>query len=398
MKPAAKWSTVSIVAVVALVGGMISAQSLAEEPDHEEAVYADPVGRWQSYFNTPNADNGYVDDSLRDRLVSYIENSVDGSEIHGHITTLALPEVVDALVDAAGRDVDIWMVHNGAGEPHEELEAALPADRYVFCSTPDAEDNTACLSNLDDGTHHMKNWYFSHVEIGDDVYEHMVTTSSYNITNNQASRFNDMLVVSGNEELYDAHIDVYSDYLEQNKTDDRHSEPGGQIFVPSAATYTADFSPQKDGDMVADSLSDISEFEEGCHLRVANLNLTRSAVINELIRISEMGCEVQVATGTELTEDNKDRLDDAEVQHRHVYFEHDGGDVSLHNKMMVYNGFYDTPVDEHPTEDRMWVWTGSQNLTMNPLRFRDDVFVGVSRQGVYDNYSAHFDEIWAAGS
>jgi hypothetical protein len=70
----------------------------------------------------------------------------------------------------------------------------------------------------------------------------MVITSSYNITVTQSRMFNDMLVVSGNQELYDAHVAVFEDYLHQRKTDDRYNEPGGRISIPSAATYTAGLS------------------------------------------------------------------------------------------------------------------------------------------------------------
>jgi phosphatidylserine/phosphatidylglycerophosphate/cardiolipin synthase-like enzyme len=358
------------------------------------------VGRWQSYFNEPGPANGYTDSTLRDRLVAYISGAVPGSEIRAHVTTLSgaasMRVVVDALIAAHDRGVVISMVHNGDSFFFPELERRL-GGRYVHCGTPEVENNTACLSSVDDGTHHMKNWYFSHVDLGSNVYEHLVVATSYNITVTQSQQFNDMLAVSGNQELYDAHVAVFDDYLHQRKTDDRHGEPGGRIFVPSAATYTAEFSPQKAGDMIADALERISQYEEGCALRVATLNLTRSAIIGQLVRIAELGCEVRVVTGTKLSADNQSRLNAAGIQTRNVDIVHGGGHTSLHNKMMVYNGFYDTPVGAHRKDDRVWVWTGSQNFTARPLRFRDDVFVGISRLGVYNNYAAHFETIWAAG-
>lgn len=354
---------------------------------YSDTQQTDPIGRWQSYFNEPDAANGSEDHTVRDQLVNYIEHAQPGSEIRAHITRLSQAAVVDALVDAHDRGVETWMVHNGDASVHPELRDRL-GDRYVHCGTPDVENNSACVSNVPNGTHHMKNWYFSHVVIGDNDYQNMVVASSYNITHNQDSHFNDMLVVSGNQELYDAHVEVFQDYLEQRKTDDRYNEPGGQIFVPSAATYTADFSPQKDGDMAADALARISEFEDGCELRVANLSLNRAPIIDQLVRIRELGCAVRVVTNTPLEPGDEGTLEAADIPIR---------TADIHNKMMVYEGFYDTPVDEHPTNDRMWVWTGSQNFSTNPLRFRDDVFVGISRKGVYDNYSAHFEKIWTAG-
>lgn len=358
-----------------------------------------PVGRWQSFFNEPGPANNYGDNTLRNRLVTYTEGAVAGSEIRAHITRISsapsMRVVVDALVDAHDRGVKIWMVHNGDTNSFPELEDRL-GDRYVHCKTPEAENNAACLSNVDNGKHHMKNWYFSHVDLGTNIYKHLVLATSYNITVGQSRQFNDMLAVSGNEALYDAHVAVYDDYVHQRKTDDRYSEPGGRIFVPTAATYTAEFSPQKSGDMVADALEKIREYEPGCDLRVATLNLTRSGIIEQLVRIREMDCPVRVVTGTPLTEENESQLNEAGIPTRRVHLERNGHTISLHNKMMVYRGYYDTPVDAHPKSDRFWVWTGSQNYSAKPLRFRDDVFVGISRRGVYKNYSRHFEAIWYA--
>ncbi|AWV90189.1 phospholipase D-like domain-containing protein [Bradymonas sediminis] len=360
-----------------------------------------PLGRWQSYFNTPTAANGYEDQTLRDRLVLYLNGAVAGSEVRAHITELssanALRPVVDALVNAHDRGVSIWMVHNGDANHFPELAARL-GPRYVHCGTPQAANNTACLSNVDNGTHHMKNWYFSHTKVGDDDYRYMVIATSYNITVTQSRFFNDMLVVSGNQALYEAHVEVYEDYLQQRKTDDRYTQPHGKIFVPTAATYSAEFSPQKNGDMVADALARITQYEPGCTLGVGTLNLTRSAIFNQLERIKALGCQVRVVTGTALSDEKKARLDAAGIPHRQINRTRNGHTVSLHSKMMVYRGYYDTPVAQHPNHGRGWVWTGSQNFTFTPLKYRDDVFVGISRGGVTNNYSDYFEVMWANGT
>lgn len=254
------------------------------------------------------------------------------------------------------------------------------------------------MSNVDNGTHHMKNWYFSHTKVGSNDYKNMVIASSYNITVTQSRYFNDMLVVSGNQALYDAHVEVYEDYLQQRKTDDRYNQPRGKISIPTAATYTAKFSPQKSGDMVADALARVTQYEEGCTLGVGTLNMTRSTLYTQLERIKGLGCEVRVITGTALPDDKRARLDAAGIPHRQIKTTRNGHPVSLHSKMMVYRGYYDTPIAQHPKENRGWVWTGSQNFTFTPLKFRDDVFVGISRGGVTTNYSDYFEVMWANGT
>jgi phosphatidylserine/phosphatidylglycerophosphate/cardiolipin synthase-like enzyme len=356
---------------------------------------------FRAYFNEPGPENGYVDHTLRDQLVTYIAGAVPGSEIRAHVTQLSgapsMRVVPDALIAAHERGVTIQMVHDGNSFVFPELLERL-GDDYVHCGTPEVANNTGCLSRVADGTHHMKSWYFSHVVLGDTSYRHVVITSSYNITVTQARQFNDMLVVKGDQALYDAYVERFEDYRQQHKTDDRYTEPAGSLFVPSAGLYGASFSPQKRGDMVADALRRIDAYEEGCSLGVANLNLTRSAIIRQLLRVRQLGCEVLVVTGTPLTAANEERLRAGGIETRHVAIEHDGRLVSLHNKMMVYRGHYAHRLEDRPANDQRVVWTGSQNFTARPLRFRDDVFVSISHPPVYDAYRAHFETIWAAAS
>src|SRR5690606_37663388 len=125
----------------------------AGEPDAPPEVTL--VGRWQSYFNEPGPANDYTDNTLRDRLVSYIDGAVTGSEIRAHVTNLsgaaAMRVVADALIAAHDRGVAIWMVHNGDSYVFPELHQRL-GERYVHCGTPEVANNTACVSSVEDGT------------------------------------------------------------------------------------------------------------------------------------------------------------------------------------------------------------------------------------------------------
>jgi len=65
---------------------------------------------------------------------------------------------------------------------------------------------------------------------------------------------------------------------------------------------------------------------------------------------------------------------------------------TIHSKMMLYKGIYDG------TPGRTFVWGGSHNWTMASLRVRDEVFVAISRLGIYNSYSNYFNAVWAASS
>jgi hypothetical protein len=181
-------------------------------------------------------------------------------------------------------------------------------------------------------------------------------------------------------------VKSFASFYNQRRTDDFYNVAGrGHHVVPSANTEIS-YSPQRSNDYVADALSRVDGFERGCRLRVANLALSsrRRAVISKLKRLKRLGCRVQVAfSGADAKAVT--RLRAAHIELRRACR------TEIHSKMMLYTGRYSG-------QHRTMVWGGSHNLTTGSLRVRDEIFVGISRLGIYKNYRGYFGEIWRRSS
>jgi phosphatidylserine/phosphatidylglycerophosphate/cardiolipin synthase-like enzyme len=132
------------------------------------------------------------------------------------------------------------------------------------------------------------------------------------------------------------------------------------------------------------ALSRIDRYEPGCALKVANLSISgsRRAIIDNLLRIRKLGCRVQIAYSNAHS-NAVNRLYTGHVELRVAKR------TVIHSKMMLYKGRYDG------TPGRTLVWGGSHNWTIPSLRVRDEVFVAISRLGIYKRYSEYFDVVWA---
>jgi hypothetical protein len=399
------------------------------------------VGDYLSYFNIPEVKNGVVQpcDTIQNKLLEYIEGATLNSEIRGHITRISKREITDALIKAHTRGVKVYLVQNGEclyDEAGDKFSHASPegnelhkklgpqhhrygyAERKVLDKETGVEGKTevsSCVSNIPGATHHIKNWMFSNTMVDGKTRTYSTWVTSYNLTKTQDTMFNDVFIVNDNQELYNAYVASFASFFGQQRTSDFYNVEGrGHHVIPSANTEIS-YSPhttspgQADwvaqplvalhplpeitvrphteyhltNDHVAMALSKIDGFEPGCSLKVANLSISSSrwAIIEQLLRIKALGCPVQVAYskayGTVVSQ-----LLDGQVEVRQ------SRETIIHSKMMLYKGRYDG------TPGRTFVWGGSHNWTQASLRQSDEVFVAISRLGIYERYSGYFDVIW----
>jgi hypothetical protein len=411
------------------------------------------VGDYLAYFNRPPP--GGHDTTIRDMLLAYINGATPGSEIRGHITTIGPPpkeelDIAQALINAHKRGVQVFLVHDGeemqtprgacgcensgfsnvcvvdydacnlgfrplcdplrgaAGggcggcicEWEEQPEGYKLEEyfgtRHKYCGAIcEGGAVTSCVSCVTDpptdaATHHIKNWLFSNTVVSGKTRTYSTWVTSYNLTKTSDGQFNDVFIVNDNSELYAAYVESFKSFYGQRRTDDFYNVLGrGHHVIPSANTEIS-YSPNKTSDHVASalSISRIDRYEPGCSLKVANLSISssRKAVIDELRRIRALGCQVQVTAtnfyGTAISDLLSEEEPGAPVELRQ------STQTTIHSKMMLYKGRYDG------TPGRTFVWGGSHNWNLESLRMNDEVFVAISRLGIYKSYSVYFDAIW----
>ena len=356
------------------------------------------VGDYLSYFNIP-AEAGRSSTTIQKKLLAYINGATDGSEVRGHITRISNGDIADALIAAHKRGVTVYLVQDGGAvkDPGASLEGDRLEEyfgtRHKYCyedrgeSGPSVFDLTSCVSSVQGTintptTHHIKNWYFSNTVVNNRTRTYSTWVTSYNLTKTSDKQFNDVFIVNDNEDLYSAYVRSFASFYNQDRSDDFFNVEGRGHHVIASANTEISYSPQKAGDYVATALSRIG-YQQGCKLKVANLSISsyRRSVLKQLVRVSELGCQVQVAySGANAAAVS--RLQAAGIALRVAK------GTRIHSKMMLYRGRYDG------TPGRTIVWGGSHNWTKGSLRVRDEVFVAISRLGIYKRYRDYFEQIW----
>jgi hypothetical protein len=363
------------------------------------------VGNYLAYFNRPylNAAGEVVRDStIQNKLVEYIDGARPGSEIRGHITYLNIAEITDALIKAnKERGVAVYLVqYTGVDSPEGDRLEDHFGTRHKWCyyeSEDDGPDiNDACVSSRPNATHHIKNWMFSETRVNGTTIRHSSWVTSYNLTYASNGQFEDVFIVNDNQELYEANVESFKHFYGQRRTDDFYNVPGaGHHYIHSARTEISysphrrrpgsrveEFSPATDH--VAMALSRIDAYEPGCTLRVATHSISpeRQYILDELLRIKDLGCRVQVAYGKSYSLAALGLIAGGlEV--------HYAADPMLHSKMMVYTGRYDGQ------SGRKLVWGGSHNWNEVCLLRNDEVFVSISHPEIFRRYNEYFNVIWA---
>jgi hypothetical protein len=386
----------------------MDARAVATNPDTRDIRAM--VGDYLSDFNMPGWDDVSGEPvpslTIQHHLLRYIRGATPGSEIRGHITTISQSKITDALIDAHKRGVTVYLVQDGQGvtdpgsSPEGDRLEAYFGTRHKYCYVErsfidlNRPDTTSCVSSIDGATHHIKNWMFSNTVVDGLTRRYSTWVTSYNLTNTSDGQFNDAFVVNDNYELYAAYVTSFASFYGQRRSSDFYNVAGrGHHVIPSANTEIS-YAPQTTSpghteyhptnDHVAMALSRIDGYEPDCSLKVAMLSISSSrwAIIDELVRIRQLGCRVQVAF-TEAYGSAVNQLLSAGIEVSKAT------KVGIHSKMMVYRGRYDG------IGGRTFVWGGSHNWTKASIRGRDEVFVAISRLGIFTRYSGFFDVVWA---
>ncbi|MER7012407.1 phosphatidylserine/phosphatidylglycerophosphate/cardiolipin synthase family protein [Saccharopolyspora sp. NPDC000359] len=373
-------------AVAAASGGLASAtpattvddplkacSNAAEAPVQTRAVFNEPVG------GDPAAIMG--------QLCSLIKQAPAGSQIriaHFVVSGDAGADFAEVLTEAHRRGVAVQVVLDGwqddtpaAQAIRDELgtDEAQPSWLHV-CSNTSPEGNTSsCLGTKGN---HNKIALFSETAGQHDV----VMQSSANLTDvNSRTYWNNAVVLLDNPELHAVYDRYFSELAAEERTSATegifHTDmPGGPVEV-----Y---FSPVPEGDPVVDQLAEVrctptTRVEVG----MSEIDDTRLAVLEQLVRLSDDGCAVRVVHGSIEPEGQELIESTPAIQARTLENAELPGTV--HSKFALV---------DHGTGG--WVTTGSQNWNNTSLRRNDEATLTLHQPAVVEAYSAAFDRMFTA--
>ena len=361
--------------------------------DNERAcpLPADPPAK-QAFFTTRYPD---PDLTIEDQVVSLIDSTPDDGRIRIAVFTWTRRSISNALINAAGRGVDVAVVVDesnqsedppGSGtyqfhQPIRDLIAGLGPDRVIVCDDDSPPDGGACIgSNIN----HNKFGLFSSLCDGS---QDVVIQSSANYTAVQRRLRNNMVVIRGDAALYQAYDEYWSDLAGRQRDPSYYRSSVGDdgtkaYFYPRASGTDGSLNPATD--TIHNILQDNVECGQGATVRVAMAYFTagRSYLVDDLDTVQARGCDVKViASGNNTSPEVESKLIDLLG----------AGNVRIvdgvHSKYLLVSGQY-------LGEKRDIVWTGSHNYTVNALRNNDETLLKITDSAIHADYAADWQDMW----
>ncbi len=395
-------ATVLSAAGVQAVTSAGSAQAAPTPTWTEGPVFNDPLG---------TADEQYA---IRARLIELTDAALPGSTIKVAVYHVWEATVVNALVDARNRGVNVQVLldessisDRPANTSYRTLAAALGTDRAKGSYITTCPVDRSCLGDPKFGKSimHNKFWLFSAVQGATNV---VVQTTTNSTPSAHTRFFNDALLLPNNPTMYDAYADYFDTMAARNWQ-------AWEYRTVSNGLYKAYFFPRagntRDTDTVHSVLDNVqctykdsAGVSRKTSVRVSIFKITRLAIAEKLVSLKKAGCSVSIvyaesdsAKSSGGTRGTWEKLHTSGGPTVRCYNDdrdplNPGKKLTtpyiIHSKYILVDGMYDG-------ERNKISFTGSGNYTGPALRENDESIVKVDDDAVHDMYKAHFDRVTA---
>ncbi|WP_327356049.1 phospholipase D-like domain-containing protein [Streptomyces sp. NBC_01304] len=373
----------------------------AEGPTWTEGpIFNDPLGTTEQQY------------AIRTRLVQLTDAAVPGSTIKVAVYHVWEQTMVDALVRAKNRGVNVQILLDSTSKTerpentvYAQLATAFGTDRAKPSFITLCAKDKSCLGDPQWGKSimHNKFWLFSEVEGAKDV---VVQTTSNSTPSAHTKFFNDALLLPNNPTLYDAYGDYFDEMTRKNWADWHYR-------TVSNGLYKAYFFPREGSTNETDTIysvlnnvkctyKDTAGVTQRTKVRVSIFKLTRQQIADKLVDLKKKGCSVYVtyaetdsAKSQGGTKGTWEKLHTSGGPSVRCYNDdrdplHPGQKLVapyiVHNKYVLIDGVYDGKRNKV-------TFSGSGNYTAPALRENDEVIVKVDDDQVHDMYRVNFDRL-----
>lgn len=368
-------STVAMALTGAVVAAGLTAGLLAAFPAHAEAP-GNLVPTTGAVFNDPTGSES-EQYAIRDHLKDLVDSTEADETIKMSLYNITNDERVfaDALIAAADRGVNVQVVleaENASSGSAKAIVDRLGADQ--------SQTSWAVVcSNGCHGTNINHNKFYLFSDVGGQA--NVVVQSSANLTiSNSRSFWNNAVTVVGNAALYDAYVSYFADLARDQKDASYYTTfAAGDIkgyHFPRSGT----------GDTVANTLGNVAcgSGQDPTRIRVGMWYFGRTPVAQELARLGQAGCQIEIVY-TDMLAGPKTILDSAaNVTMKHLP---EGGDYIIHSKYYLIDGPY-------ADVDRKVVFTGSPNFSDRAQRVNDETMLRIYSEEIHDQYVDNFEQIF----
>jgi hypothetical protein len=330
-----------------------------------------------------------VDHHAINELIRLIESVPAGGRIDGHIFSITVDAVGNALLAAQTRGVDVRISTDGQMARSTDSVKTNYLDKLngiVYCASPTTD---SCVSSADDAISHTKLFIFTHAAAPDGAQsDKVVWFGSANQTYASGMRlYNNTVTIYGDASLYDMFRGYLDDLRLRVRAADYYDPTSGRghLLATSADVYV---SPESTTDLVVNRLDDVTP-DTKCRVKVmhASIRDSRLAVVDRLVTMKNGGCQIQVVADT-VEPQALAALKAAGIPVRHM---------PIHDKSFIIYGKYGNAYEYR-------VYSGSQNLSGGALRKYDEILVKLAAEtdaaghAMYDHYIVHFEDAYNVGT
>ncbi|MGI8899730.1 MAG: phospholipase D-like domain-containing protein [Nocardioides sp.] len=351
-------------------------------------------------FNNPRGDL-----AARDRILSHIVKTIEGTRRHSNIRIAAYsldrPDVVDARTRAHRRGVDVQLVLND----NWTSPATRRLTRTLGTDTDRRSFVTVCVASCRGGAgnQHMKFYLFSKAGPVKDV----VMIGSSNLTGYAAkTQWNDMYTVVGKPKLRDLYTKVFEQLVRNRRLEDPSIHRTVGVFENEFGPFP---DTTKNTDPVMERLREVScsaGSSTGTNGRTVirvvmyGWSSDRGLYLAEKVAdLSRSGCNVRVivssggrkVVGTLKRGGVLVRSADLDLDYDDTTgFGGTAFEVFTHQKYMLLSGGF--------RGKQSWqVWSGSENWSGMGL-INDEVTIRIPRRTAYQRYLENFSYVWSTWS
>jgi hypothetical protein len=388
-----------LTAAVALLGAV--APAAASGPDG-----ASPI-RYRTFFQDPGS-GPTPDFSLENRAIALINDVPSGGQITFTFRDFNRNSIADALIAAQRRGVAVDGVIDGQERTRavvQRLQAALGPDRFVICGNPTFEFHS-CIANTVNpfvprppvttgkSLQHNKYMTFSRADGRDFV---VLQPSENWLSPQQYNYYNDMVEISGDEDLYRAYVQYLFDLKGQVRSENRYvvtnGDDGRNTMFPSPRLQSS----LDEDDTIADRLREVDCSEGGSAagtglIRIGNMQFdaSRRAILRELLKLNEAGCQIEHI----FTNADGEVIAGLVSAGIPVYpFYQRAAATATGQRIIVHDKFWLVDAKSKLTGRRTKIaYVGSSNWRTDE-QYSDDMLLRIVDDGVYDAYTNYWELI-----
>ncbi len=326
------------------------------------------------FFNRPGPAGTDPDLALEAKLTELLRQAQPGSTIRAAVYTWDRQVMTDEFVAAHERGVDVRVIIGGDFPAVESLAARLPAGHVIACRNQAGE----VIGAMGGRINHNKFFLFS--DLGGGGTE-VVAQSSANLTEFQLTRNNNMVVLRGYSDLYQAFLRYWNDLsacipdLNYYRLTGRNAGTAAYFFPRASGNGVTG-----QGDTVAELLDDISE-PAGTVIRVAMATWSnpRRGLATKLVSLFQNGADVAVVINPD--EAGNEVLQILESAGLPVYRY-----PQVHSKYLLIDGVWRGTA-------RKVILTGSHNFTGPALTGNDEVLLRLQNDALHTAFLADWEEM-----